>query len=697
MSNSSKTGAPTQTRELAAIMFSDIAGYTRIMGRDEPTAIRALDEHRELLRGLLPKFNGRMLGEIGDGTLSSFHSAVDAVNCAREVQGSLNEDADLRLRIGIHVGDVLFANNTVLGDGVNVASRIHAFAPPGGICISARVYDEIRNQPGMPVKDLGEQTLKNVSRPIRIYALELSPDTTSSSRIDALDARAKKPLIRRGQVLVASVAATLGAALIYTVVDRGALLSSITGGIHRPSSRARIRSLAVLPLVNLSGDPAQEYFADGMTEELTTDLAKISALRVVSHTSVMPFKGEHRKSLPEVARALNVDAIVEGSVLHIGDKVRIDAQLIDAAADKHLWAQSYERDTRDVLALQDDLASAIAREIDIQLTPEELATLSNARVVKPAAHEAYLKGVYYWHQWTEDGYRKSADYLEQAVKADPESAEAYAALARTYADAAETYISSAEAMPKARAAANRALELDPANAEALTVLGVVKFEFDFDWDGAERDFKRAIAANPRYAEAHHHYGYFLWIRGRAEESIAQMQQARELDPLSPAIAGDIVAPLLLRKDFDEATRQAQELIDMNPQHWEGHFWLGFIDEARGNLPAALAEMKKVSELFPSPYSTAQLGFANAIAGNRETAQKLLDDLHAQSKVRYVSPSYFAQIYLALGEKDQALDQLEKAHDEKATRWLLQLKSPIFNPLRSDPRFIELFHEVHLDQ
>jgi adenylate cyclase len=697
MSSSSETPPRNQTRELAAIMFSDIAGYTLIMGRDERTAIRALDEHRELLRGLLPKFNGRMLGEIGDGTLSSFHSAVDAVNCAREVQATLMDDPELRLRIGIHVGDVLFANNTVLGDGVNVASRIHALAPPGGICISERVYDEIRNQPGLPVEDLGEQTLKNVSRPIRIYALDLSGAPSQPSTSVASAAIAKNLRIGRRTVVVASAAGLLFAGLIYGALNRRVFVTNISSVLRQSTTHGRIRSLAVLPLVNLSGDPGQEYFADGMTEELITDLAKISALRVISHTSVMQFKGERRKSLPDIARMLNVDAVVEGSVLRVGGKVRINAQLIDGPADKHLWAQSYERNSRDVLALQGDLASAIAHEIDVHLTPIERANLSNARAVNPAAHEAYLKGVYYWHQWTEDGYRKSADYLEQAVKADPESAEAYAALARTYADAAETFLSSAIAMPKAQAAALKALELDPSNAEALTVLGVVKFEYDFDWEGAEREFQRAIAANPRYAEAHHHYGYFLWIRGRADESIAQMEQAREFDPLAPAIAGDVVAPLLLHKQFDEATRQAQQLVDMNPQHWEGHFWVGFIEQARGRPKAAVPEMEKVRALFPSPYSAGVLGYAYAIAGNRDGARKLLDELYNESKVRYVSPFYTSWVHLGLGEKDQALKQLEKAYDQRATRWLLQIKGPMFDPLRSDPRFIDLFHKIRLDQ
>ena len=355
VTSSSDTLAANPTRELAAIMFSDIVGYTAIMGRDEREGLRAVREHREHLRAVLPQFNGRLIGEIGDGTLSSFHSAVDAVNCARELQANLVEDPELRLRIGIHVGDVVFTDKTVLGDGVNIASRIHELAPPGGCCISERVYEEIRNKPEFHVKDLGEKHLKNVARPIRAYALTAA-DAPGQPR---------SPFGSSQRQVNRSVARScgLGAMLIVAIVGISTWKWMGLGSGWLPTGPRvpAMRSIAVLPLENLSGDPAQEYFADGMTDELITDLAKISGLRVISRTSVMKFKGEHREQLPEIAKALNVNTIVEGSVLRVGDKVRITAQLIDAPTDKHLWADSYERDTRDVLTLQDEVASTIAQ------------------------------------------------------------------------------------------------------------------------------------------------------------------------------------------------------------------------------------------------------------------------------------------------------------------------------------------------
>ena len=285
-------------------------------------------------------------GEIGDGTLSSFHSAVDAVNCAREIQSSLTSDSELRIRIGIHVGDVVFTENTVVGDGVNVASRIHELAPPGGSCISERVYEEIRNKPEFQVKDLGEKKLKNVARPIRAYALTVVDAGQARSARGRAAGVAKSTT--KGRALAVGVGALLVAAAVIATV-RSKWFAPAEQSVAR--TRA-ISSIAVLPLDNFSGDPNQEYFADGLTDELTTDLATISALRVISRGSVMRYKGAQRPPTPEIARLLNVDAVVEGSVMRLGDKVRVTAQLIDAPADRHLWAKSYEHDSRDVLALQ---------------------------------------------------------------------------------------------------------------------------------------------------------------------------------------------------------------------------------------------------------------------------------------------------------------------------------------------------------
>src|SRR5262245_3710813 len=431
-------------RELAAIMFSDVVGYTAIMGRDEKKGLETIARHREHLRAVLPKFHGRLIGEIGDGSLSSFQSVVEAVACARELQAELRDDPELRLRIGIHLGDVVHSGSTVVGDGVNVASRIHALAVPGGICVSASVYDDIRNKPGMRAKDLGEKKLKNVSRPIRVYAL--SPDSGT------MPPAATGGGLRR-TAIVAGIGAIVVAALAYGVARwRSAVSSSETVSIGQERV---IRSIAVLPLDNFSGDPGQDYFADGMTDELTSDLATVSRLRVISRGSAMRFKGEHRPSTPEIARALNVDAVVEGSVVRAGDKIRIIAQLIDAPADRHLWGKSFEGDARDVLALQAELALAIAREIDVRLRPAEQAGLASVPAVNPQAHDAYLEGRYFVYRPSDENLRKAISRFEEAIQLDPDFARAYSGLADSYLWAGfnEGVMTAAEGMVKAKAAA----------------------------------------------------------------------------------------------------------------------------------------------------------------------------------------------------------------------------------------------------
>ena len=680
------SGTPTinPTRELAAIMFSDIAGYTAIMGRDERKALRALDDHRELLRSILPRFNGLMVGEIGDGTLSSFHSALDAVNCALAAQAALQDDP-LQLRIGIHLGDVVFSNNTVLGDGVNVASRIHALASPGAICISANVYDAIRNKPEIRVKDLGEQKLKNVDRPIRVYTLAATtiPEQPRTERTTRWTTRA----------LAAGVGVLLIAALAYGI---GRWRSSPPGSAEQPATQTRvIRSIAVLPLENFSGDPAQEYFADGMTEELTTDLAKISALRVISRTSVMQFKGEHRKPLPEIARLLNVDAVVEGSVLRVGDKVRITAQLIDAPADKHLWAESYERNSRDVLTLQDEVAAAIARQINIELTPDEQARFANARPVNPQAHEDVLKGFYYLNKRTEDGMRSAMDNFSQAVKEDPEYAPAYLGVATSYAapNFGVTTIPPREAMQKARAAAERSLELDGNLAETHLVLAYIKFRYDFDWRGAEAEFQRTIALDPSSAEAHSGYGLFLTMEGRFDEAEAQFERASELDPLNLSIVVDTSLPLGLQGRSEAALTQSLKALEMDPNFDFAHFSVGMSEIRKGRPAEGIVEMEKARGLRNWPEFMARLGYVYAASGKRDEAVKLIDEL---SRRQYPSPVWIAVIYLGLGDKDRAFEWLGKAYEERSPDLMWLKVDPSYDPVRSDPRFIQLLKKVGLD-
>src|SRR5712692_4029412 len=329
-------------------------------------------------------------------------------------------------------------------------------------------------------------------------------------------------------------------------------------------SSSPVRSLAVLPLENLSSD-SQDYFADGMTDELITDLAQISALRVISRTSVMPYKGV-RKPLPQIASELNVDAVVEGTVLRSGKQVRITAQLIQAPADKHLWAQSYEGDVRDTLALQKTVARAIAEQIRINLTPHEQAVLEDVKVVNPEAYEAYLKGRYFWNKRTADGLKKAIDYFDQAIEKDPNYAQAYAGLADSYAllgDWEYGVLAPKEAYPRAKAAATKAIELDSTLGEAHISLAFCLDGYDWDWESAGNEFRRGIELNPGYATGHHWYAWHLTALGRDDEAIAEIKKAESLDPLSLIISADLAEELLIAHRYDDAIKQSRQAMDLD--------------------------------------------------------------------------------------------------------------------------------------
>jgi TolB-like protein/DNA-binding winged helix-turn-helix (wHTH) protein/Flp pilus assembly protein TadD len=457
-----------------------------------------------------------------------------------------------------------------------------------------------------------------------------------------------------------------------------------------------IRSLAVLPLESLSTDPSQDYFADGMTDELISDLGQISALRVISRTSVMTYK-HARKPLPQIARELNVDAVVEGTVLRSGDQVRITAQLIEAASDKHLWSQSYEGELRDTLALQNQVARAIADQIRINLNPQEQAALKTVRVVNPVAYESYLKGRYFWNKRTADGLKVALAYFNQAIDEDPAYVQSYSGLADTYAllgDWQYAVMTPKEALPRAKAAATKALEMDSALGEAHNSLAFCLDGFDWNFDSAGKEFRRAIELNPSYATGHHWYAWHLSLLGRYDEAIAEMRKAENLDPLSLIINADLAELLVLAHSYDESIRQSRKTIEMDPNFALAHNQLGQAYLQEHMNEEAVAELQKAVQLsVGSPTSIANLARAYVAVGKRSDAQKLLSDLKKRSSP---SSSYAAEIsviYAALGDADQAMNWLEKGYEERFNPGVLL--RPGFDPLRSDPRFESLVRRVGL--
>src|ERR1700685_2966712 len=424
-------------------------------------------------------------------------------------------------------------------------------------------------------------------------------------------------------------------------ISRLVMLSILSVWLFRSrgGASAGIRSLAVLPLENLSGDASQNYFADGMTDELITDLAQISALRVISRTSVMVYKGA-RKPLPQIARELNVDAVVEGTVLRSGEQVRITAQLIEASTDKHLWSQSYEGELRDTLALQNRVASAIADQIRINLTPQEQAELKNVKVVNPEAYESYLKGRYFWNKRTADGLKAALAYFNQAIEEDAQYAQAYSGLADTYAllgDWQYAVMTPKEAFPKAKAAAIKALELDSTLGEAHNSLAFVLDGFDWDFDSAGKEFQRAIELNPGYATAHHWNAMNLGLLGRPKDALVEMRKAENLDPLSLIINSDLAEFLLLTHSYDESVKQSRKVIEMDPAFATGHKQLGDAYLLKQMDKEAVAELQEAVRLSGgSPICIADLARAYVASGKMNEAAKLLSDLKKSSNASFTN-------------------------------------------------------------
>jgi TolB-like protein/DNA-binding winged helix-turn-helix (wHTH) protein/lipopolysaccharide biosynthesis regulator YciM len=491
--------------------------------------------------------------------------------------------------------------------------------------------------------------------------------------------------------------ALLSAVVLLFAVLSGLAVHFVRGWESGKINPAHNMSLVVLPLENLSGDTEQEYFAAGMTDELTANLAKIRSLRVISRSTAMAYKGTH-KPLSEIARELKVDAVVEGTVLKAGSRVRITAELVQVSTDHHLWADTYESQLGDVLALQNRVSSAIVDEIRINLSPEDKQRLAKNPSVSPDAYEDYLKGRYYWNRRSSEGFTKAIGYFEDATRRDPQYALAYAGLADCYGIIGATIygtLPTAEAAPKAKAAAIRALEIDPTLAEAETSLATAKFNYDWDWAGAAQGFQHAIQMDPRYATAYQRYSLYSIAMGRFDESLEQIKKARELDPLSISINSSLGWRLYLARQYDRSITQLRDTLELDPSYEWAHFILGQAYEQKHEFNLARAELQKAVELsHNSPLMISALAHAAALSGNQEEALRLLQQLTAQSRKQYVSPFYVAVVYIALGKTEIAMDWMEKAFADRSNGLVFLKVEPELDPLRSNPRFIALQHRLN---
>ena len=661
-------------RRLAAILSADVVGYSRLMAEDEDETVRRLAAYRTEITNLVTEHRGRVVDFSGDNFLAEFPTATDAVEAAAEIQRVLKArnaavpaGRAMEFRIGVHLGDIRVEGERIFGDGVNIAARLEGLAEPGGICISDDVLHQVQRKLELDFDDLGQQSVKNIPDPVHAYLLR--ERATESATTGAWLRIGTRPVV-------------VGLAVI-------ALVALAWWAWNRPvATTGPIRSIAVLPLENLSGDPEQEYFVDGMTEVLIADLARVRGLRVISRTSSMAYRNSG-KTLPVIARELNVDAVVEGSVLRAGDRVRITAQLIQASSDEHLWSDSYERDLQDVLALQGEVAQAIAGEIELQLSGPEKPGEA-ARPVDPGAFEAYLKGRHHWNKRTGADLRKSIEYFETAIALDPDWALAHSGLAEAYVLLAnyDPSVRPRDSMPRARAAAERALELDDELAPAHTALAGVREWYDWDWEGAEAEFQRALELDPSYATAH--FWYALHQITKKQDAIEHGQRARELDPLSMIIGTGMGIVLLYTREYDRSIETLRETLELDPSFSAAQSYLVYAYAAKGMHEEAVAVAEQLARTQPGDArSMPALAQAYAGAGQREDALRILEELRGSA----IDPTSVAYVYAALGEADAAFEWLEKAYERRSLGVTWIRVDPSLDPLRSDPRFQDLLRRI----
>jgi len=641
---------PEGERRLAAIMFTDLVGFTALGQRNESLALLVLDEQRELLRPVFNRHGGREVKTIGDAFLVDFTSALNAVKCAYEIQktsrefnDSLPEERRVLLRIGVHLGDIVESHGDISGDAVNIASRIESLADSGGVCLTRQVYDQVQNKFDLALTSLGLKSLKNVTSSIEVYKMVMpweAPGSVSS-------------------------------------IDRDA------------------RRIVILPFANISPDIADEYFADGMTDELIAVLSKIGSLRVVARTSAMRFKGE-KATANRIGQELKVGSLIEGSVRKSKNRVRITVQLVDTQSEEQLWTETYDRDLQDIFSVQSDIAQQVASALELRLGVRENSALLQQQTQNPEAYSLYLKGRNRWNLRSENEINRAIKYFEEAIGRDPGYALAYAGLADCYSILGYYgFRRSTAVLPRAKELAEKALSLNDSLAEAHASLGEILMQYYFDWKRAGSELDRAIELNPSYATAHFWRATHYMALGRIDESLAQVRKAVELDPLSMIILTNAARDLYLAGRYDESIDQYRRSLQVDHDFPIAHKGLAEVYTQKGMHEEALREIERAILLSErSIFILDDLGYVYACAGKLEEARKVLEDLDGLATDQYVSSYGRAVIHAALGEKEIAMAWLEKAYEERS--FLVYIKvDPAFDVLRKEEKFARLLDKMGL--
>ena len=651
-------------RKLAAIMFTDIVGYTALTQVDEEQALEVLKRHNRLLRPFFPKYHGREIKTIGDSFLGEFDSALDATLCAVEIQKflhdyniSTNEDWKIKLRIGIHLGDVVHEGRDIFGDAVNIASRIEPIADAEGICVSQQVFDQIHNKISYPLEQLERTELKNVRFPIKLYSVVMPwKEKTVTKSVELHDAELDKLRV------------------------------------------------AVLPFSNLSPDPDDEYFADGITEELISTIANINDLQVIARTSVLRYKGGS-KAIEEIGKELKAGSILEGSVRKAGEKLRITAQLIDSKDSRHLWSETYDRELKDIFAIQSDVARSVALALKVKLLPLDgrEKTLARKEILSTEAHNLYLEGLYQRGfsrgslERSSDDLRKAIGCFEKALEIDPKFAQAYAGLADCYNTlGGNEFVKPSDAYSKARDFAEKALELDDSVTEAHDSLASVLYVYYWDFSQAEREFKKALELNPSLASARSGYADLLLILGRTAESLRELNRALELNPLSMASRTSLGRLYCLTGRYDEAITECNRILNMDPSHISAYEWPAIAYAEKTMFNEAIESATKFEPLYNGQVAKMCKARIYSMMGRSDEVKRLKDDMIQLSRSEYVTHIVLAVLHKLSGDDDEASRELEAAYNMHSPE-LIYLRSHkfYFGIFNSDPRFFALLKKIGL--
>jgi len=686
------------TRQLTAIMFTDIQGYTAIMQRDEALAIKVRNRHRKIFNSTTEKFHGKILQYFGDGTLSTFKSAIDAVKCAMEMQMAFQNEPVIPVRIGIHIGDIVLREDEIIGDGVNVASRIESLAVPGSVFISDKVYDEIKNHSSIETQSLKTFELKNVDKPIEVFAISnkglIIPNAdeifgkAKDSKADIEKVRQKKQLKGRTRKLSWILYSMIG--LVVLIVTYFAYQNIFHSG---PKLEEIDKSIAVLAFTNMSDDPNQEYFSDGISEEILNSLVKVEGLKVAGRTSSFSFKGKDT-DIQTIGNKLGVGLVLEGSVRKSGNHIRITVQLINVIDGYHLWSEQYDRELEDIFSIQEEIASNIVNMLKLTLL-----TYTNHKPPTKSfkAYDFYLKGLYFLSRDVE-GTISARNYFLKAIEYDNDFALAYAGLGSAYLNStAYGLMSGDEGYNKARKAARKSIMLDSKQPLGHRVMANINLLFDWDWEAAKSEYNKALQLGlPNPNQFITWYNAFLCEN--FEEAIEDSKLIIEREPFSVEAHWNLGLCYFMANQYENAIISFNKLIEVDPSYSLGYRWLGKTYRIIGKYDEAMSSIRKAQGLtggYGQVYNETILILVSS--GQIKKARTLFDEMLDSESEQSILPGTYAKIYTNLGQFDEAFKWLEKCYEERTMTMFMIKTIPDFDTIRDDPRYDDLVKRMNFPE